>query len=240
MYRGSVAVDSTNTYIYISPYNSSQVYKYTMQQDKWTQLQNCPYQDCALVVKNNYLLSVGGRTSIYGDPTKKLFQLQGEKWEEHSIMNFARSCCAAISVSDYLIVIGGYGQLGHRIASVEILDNKTKKWSHLRDLPCPLDWPSATISGKQLYVLSGGYDGEGYCSSPIGELSTSNGPPPALTWTPIPQSPVNYSTIATLSGVPVLVGGRVRGRGPPVLLSTHCHMDSGWSVAISVRLGLPV
>ena len=34
--------------------------------------------------------------------------------------------------------------------------------------------------------------------------------------------------------------GELEGEIAAVLLSTHCHMDSGWSVAISVRLGVTV
>ena len=208
MYRGSAAIDSPNMYIYISPVGSRKVYKYTMQQDKWTQLQNCPYENCALVVKNNYLLCVGGYTSSCV-VTKELFRQQGEEWKEHfPSMNTARYRCTAITVSHYLIVIGGHDQSSDPIASVEILDDTTKKWSHLRDLPRPLHLPSATLCGNQVYILSG-WDEGGYCSS-TGDLSTSSGSPPDLTWTPIPQPPVYASTIATLSGVPVLVGGLVR------------------------------
>ena len=214
MYRGSAAIDSPHMYIYVSPKDSHDVYRYTIQEDEWIQLQNCPYVNGALVMKNNFLLCVGGRTSDSYPyvPTNQLFRLQGEEWKEHfPSMNTARYSCAAITVSHYLLVIGGYRQSGDRIASVEMLDSQTKKWSHLTDLPRPLPRPSATICGNQVYVLSWGNEG-GYCS-PIAELLTSSGSRPALTWTPIPQPPVYASTIATLSGVPVLVGGAVRGIG---------------------------
>ena len=65
---------------------------------------------------------------------------------------------------------------------------------------------------ERVDIRLSGWDEGGYCSS-TGDLSTSSGSPPDLTWTPIPQPPVYASTIATLSGVPVLVGGAVRGIG---------------------------
>ena len=139
-------MDSPNMYIYVRPADSREVYKYTIQQDKWIQLQNCLYEHCALVVKNNYLLCVGG--CISGVPTNKLFQLQQKEWKEYfPNMNTARYLCTAIAVSHYLIVIGGYGHYGP-IASVDILDDQTKKWSLLRNLPRPLPLPSATICGQ--------------------------------------------------------------------------------------------
>ena len=208
MYKGSAAIDPANMHAYVSPAGSSEVYKYIIQKDMWIQLQNSLYRAFGLVVKDNYLLSVGGRTST-GDRIKKLFRLQGEEWKEHfPSMNTARSIPALAAQPHYLIVIGGHRQFCDPIASVEVLDDlRNTSWSVFGDLPHPLSNPSATLCGEQLYVLSGGLDGEGYCCS-LRDLCTYSGSPPALTWTPIPQPPVCYSTIATLSGVPVLVGGR--------------------------------
>ena len=224
MFRGSAAVDSA--YIYIRPANSNEVYKYIIQQDMWIQLQDCPYQQSGLVMMNNCLMSVGGYTSSYV-PTNKLFCLRGEEWKEQfPSMNTARFSPALAVQQHYLIVIGGYNQYCYSIASVEILDAESIKWSMLGNLPCPLDWPSATLCGEQLYVLAGKSDGEGYCCS-LQELSTSSVLPPSLTWTPFPQPPVSDSTIATLSGVPVVVGGR--GRGTGIYNSTvYALLDGQW------------
>ena len=219
MWRGSIAIDCTNTCTYVSPANSLEVYKYILQQDMWKQLQDCPYENPGLIVMNNLLLSVGGRrsssvpTSNSYVVTNKLFHLQGKKWKEHfPSMNTARSYCTVITTLHYLIVIGGNHQSGRPIASVEVFDEETKTWSLLGDLPRPLRLPSATLCGNQLYVLSGDWVGVGYCCS-LQERSTFSQSPPALTWTPIPLPPVYWSTIASLSGVPVVVGGKVRGRG---------------------------
>ena len=213
MFRGSAAIDYSNACTYVNPAFSHEVYKYIIQQDMWIQLQDCPYENPRLIVMNNLLLSVGGQISSYvpfSDSyvyTNKILCLQGEKWKKiFPRMNIARSSPGVAIQLHYLIVIGGYNQSGH-IASLEILDEETNKWSLLQDSPCPLYNPSATLCGEHLYILSEG-DDEVYCSSL--QLSTSSGSPPALTWTPIPQPPVYNSTIATLSGVPVLVGGEDR------------------------------
>ena len=178
----------------------------------WIQLQDCPYEDPGLIVMNNLLLSVGGRrfsNALFIDGyvyirTNKLFCLQWEKWKKHfPSMNIARSRPGLATQSHYLIVIGGWGQSDHAMASVEIFDEETNKWSLLQDLPRPLHRPSATLCGEHLYILSGLRDERGYYSSL--KLSTSSGSPPALTWTPIPQPPAYWSTIATLSGAHWLV-----------------------------------
>ena len=205
-------MDSPKTYIYVRPAGSKEVYMYIIHQDMWIQLQNCPYENCALVVKNNCLLSVGGRTTS-NIPTDKLFHLQADEWKEQfPSMNTARYCPALTAPQYYLIAIGGHGQFGHPIASVEVLNYHNNTWIPLGDLPHPPRYPSATLCGEQLFVLSGWGDDEGYCCS-LGELFTSNGSPHALTWTPIPLPPVYFSTIAALFGVPVVVGGKVRGKG---------------------------
>ena len=211
MARGSAAIDSANVNMYVTPGGSNEVYRYNItQQNGWQQLQNSPYLDSGLVVKNNNnLLAVGGRTST-GVRTNELFCLHGKEWKEYfPHMNTARSHPAVATKLHYHIVIGGYGKPGCPVSSVEVFSEENNTWILLGDLPHPLGRPSATVCGEQLYVLSGEWGSEGYSCS-LKELSISSGSPPALTWTPIALPPVCRSTIATLSGMPVAVGGEVR------------------------------
>ena len=197
-------MDCSNMNMYVTPLDSREVYQFNISQDVWKRLPDCPYQDSGLSIKKNCLLSVGG--SGYGC---EIFYLEGEGWRNRlPNMKTGRSRPAVVTLPHHLIVIGGLGQSNRPIASVEVLDDQTNTWTELQDLPRPLGYPSATVCGEQLYVLPGGWAdrGEGYSCS-ISELSTSSGSPPALTWTPIPLPPVYWSTIATLSGHPVTIGG---------------------------------
>ena len=154
MNRGSAVIDSSSRYIYVSPYNSSEVYKYMIQQDKWIQQQNCPYENSGLVIMNNYLISVGGHTSRYVR-TNKLFKLQGKKWEGHfPSMNTARSHSALTTLLHHLIVIGGYFQYDDPIASVEVLNAQTNKWSFFARFTSSTSLSfSHTLWGTTLYSI---------------------------------------------------------------------------------------
>ena len=70
---------------------------------------SCPCSDCALVIIDGTLTTVGGENYKFGY-TNKLFTLQQGQWlEEYPQMNTARSSPAVVSTSggDYIIVIGG-------------------------------------------------------------------------------------------------------------------------------------
>ena len=209
-------MDSTS--IYITPADSSDVFRYNMEDDRWERLPNCPYEKSGLVVMNNHLLSVGGCKQLLfrSDhvPTNKIFSFkrEGKKWRENfRKMNVPRHSPALATHGNYLFVIGGYSQSGCPTATVEVYNEHRNTWSALGDLPHPLSRPSATLCGEELYVLSGGRDGEGYCCS-LQEFFTSSHPirSPPPTWTAILRPPVYWSTIASLLEEPVLIGGRHR------------------------------
>ena len=206
-------MDSTS--IYITPADSSDVFRYDMEDDRWDRLPNCPYEKSGLVVMNNHLLSVGGCKQLLfrSDhvPTNKIFSFKVKKWRENiRKMNTARHSPALAAHGNYLFVIGGYSQSGDLTATVEVYNEHRNTWSALGDLPHPLSRPSATLCGTKLYVLSGGRDGEGYCCS-LQEFFTSSHPMrPPPTWTAILRPPVYWSTIASLLEQPVLIGGRHR------------------------------
>ena len=146
-------------------------------------------------------------------------------------MNTAHYSPAVVSTSDgdYVIVIGGLGDGGYWTATVELFQVKNRRWHKLADLPQPLSGPSATICGDQLNVI--GSDGDGYSCS-LQALPSSDRPitsPLTLSWKPLPHLPVIYSTVATLCGQLVIVGGR---QGLPPVNSIHQLVNGEW-----VRIG---
>ena len=116
---------------------------------------------------------------------------------------------AVASIEGYLIVIGGW--IGHHIATVELFQVKSRMWYKLTNSPQSFDLPSATICDNLLHVI--GADLNGYSCS-LKDLPSSNKPIPPqsvpclLSWTPLPALPVKESTVATLCGQVVLIGGR--------------------------------
>ena len=226
MNGGSAVTDQMMTYCMS---HSNSLHRYTMTEDKWEELPQCPYSNSGLVVIDSVLTAVGGWDGY--SRTNKLFTLRQSQWvEEYPPMNTARSSPSVVSTSDgghmNVIAIGGFG--GRWIDAVELFHTGRRSWSQLTSLPRSPICPLATICGNQLHVI--GDDGDGYSCSlqallpsnqPIGSQSRTP------TWTPLPRLPVTYSTAATLCGQLVIIGGRARRDGATVN-SIHQLVDGQW------------
>ena len=229
MIRGSATTDGR--FAYFTPRGSNSVYQYECGTEKREELPSCPYRNSGLVIIDREVTAVGG-----GDVsrrTNKLYTLRQGKWvEKYPPMNTARSYPAVVSTSDgeYLIVIGG--SVGVRwTARVELFQVKSRRWYQLRDLPQPLDFPSATICGDIVHVI--GYGGDGY-SCCLAALPSSDKPippqsiPHLISWKPLPPLPVRGSTAATLCGQLVLIGGSQSNLFVSLVNSIHQLVDGQW------------
>ena len=223
MIRGSATTD--HQIAYFSSLHSNSIYSYEWITEQWKQLQHS-YNGSVLVIVNGELTTVGGICE-YNYTTKLLTLRQGRWVEEHPPMKTARSWPAVVSTSDgdYIIVIGGLG--GGWTATVELFQVKTRRWYKLTNLPQPLSFPSATICGNQVHVIGGG---DGFSCS-LQALPSSDEPitpqslPDLISWTPLPPLPVTRSTIATLSGQLVIIGGR---QGGSQVNSIHQLVGGQW------------
>ena len=227
MVRGSATTD--DQFAYFTPHGSNSVYRYQLSTEKWEELPPSPYRKSGLVIIDGELTAVGG----YGGYRyiKKLFTLRRGQWVEHyPPMNTARSSPAVVSTSDgnYIVVIGGYVGWGVWTATVELLHVRSRRSYELTNLRWAHIQPSATICDNQIHVI--GHDGTG-CSCSLQALLSSDQPITSqsisniLTWTPLPQLPVEWSTAATLCGQLVTVGGK---RGGSVVNSIHRLLDGQW------------
>ena len=229
MTRGSVTTD--HQFAYFTPANSNTVYSYQWSTEKWEPLPPCPYRNSALVIIDGSLTAVWGEKKPFFRSIKKLYTLRRRQWvEEYPPMNTARCFPAVVSTSDgdYIIMIGGYdGDCW--TTTVELFHMSSRRWYELTDLPQCLDFPSATICGHQLHVISG--DDNGYSCS-LQTLPSSDQPITAqsirhlISWTSLPRLPVKRSTAATLCGQLVIIGGYGRGCSP--VNSIHQLLDGQW------------
>ena len=217
MCRGSAASDSNMAY-----FDSTEVYSYDSDTQKWRQLPDTPHTYTALVVVQHILTMVGGYVS--GKVTNSLLSLMVEggamKWLPHyPAMPTARCYTAAVCSGHSLIVAGGSD--GHnRLATVELLDIDTEQWSTACSLPHPFSEATISICGERLYLM-GGFDETGSpthsvltCSVPellqsqTEKLRTEPEPDRQTTkWRRIADAPYNSSSCATLCGQLVAVGG---------------------------------
>ena len=226
MRRGSATTD--DQFAYFTSGGSYSVYRYQLSTEKWEELPPSPYRHSGLVIIDGELTAVGGNNgSCY---INKLLTLRQGQWVEHyPPMNTARSFTTVVSTSNgsYIVVIGG-GGVSDWTAGVELFHVRSRRWYELTNLPQALSRPSATICDNQLHVIGG--DGTGYSCSlqallssdhPITSQSISN----ILTWTPLPQLPMERSTAATLCGQLVTVCG---WQGMSYVNSIHQLLDGQW------------
>ena len=227
MQRGSATTDGR--FAYFIPAGPYSLYQYECSTKKWSDLPPFPNSNSGLTIIDSELTTVGGQDDRHR--TNKLFTLKQGKWvEKYPPMNTACASPAVVSTSDgdYLIVIGGHDD-DRWTATVELFRVKIRRWHRLTDLPQPPPFPSATICGDQLNVI--GSDNNGYSCS-LRALPSSDRPitsPLTLSWKPLPRLPVTHSTVATLFGQLVIIGGK---QGRSLVNSIHQLVDGEW-----VRIG---
>ena len=224
MTRGSATND--HQFAYFVPDDSDMIYSYEWHTEHWNTLPSYRFTDSTLVMIDGALNAVGGYRSAYSN---QLHTLQHGKWiEKYPPKTWICSSSAVVSTSDgdYIIVIGG--RYLNWEFEIELFQVKTRRWYELTDLPQPLPYPSATICGNQLYVI--GEYGNGYMCS-LQSLPSNDEPitlqsiPHLISWTPLPHLPVTSSTVATLYGELVIIGGMQAGS--PVN-SIHQLVNGQW------------
>ena len=201
MFRGS-AVAEQNT-VYCISRGSNTVYCYEVNKDKWQKHSECPHSNTGLAIIRGVLTAIGGLGR--SGETNKLLSWKNQVWEEvFPPMSTARYDHAVVGYSGYVIAAGGNGE-----TSVELFDISCSTWSTVASLPRPLLGITATVCGDRLYVMD--LFGETYYTS-ISNFKEAPTQPSHLqpTWLPLPDAPVRGSTLSTMCGAVVAVGG-VRG-----------------------------
>ena len=251
MRRGSAVVDG-NT-VYINPCVSKNIYscKITSREQQWSTLPDNKYSNSSLVVIDSVLTSVGGYRDL--EYTNSLLSLTGggrRKWcEVFPAMPTACSSTVSVTTQHTLIVAGGYDR-GKNLDIVEVMDIPTKQWTTASHLPHPFGVISGTICGDKLY-LAGGYVGVGEDSKSVLTCSVTDLlSPPSLgarlvrslslanktgVWRQARDLPVTQSTLITLSGHLLAIGGSDDSGGDTA--AVHCydtHTDS-WRVVSEMK-----
>ena len=251
MRRGSAVVDG-NT-VYINQGGSVKIYScpITSWEQQWSTLPDNEYSNSSLVVIDSVLTSVGGNR--YGQFTSSLLSLTGgggrRKWcEVFPAMPTARSCTVSVTTQHTLIVAGGFDR-GKNLDIVEVMDIPTKQWTTASHLPHPFGVISGTICGDKLY-MAGGYVGVGEPSKSVLTCSVTDLlSPPSLgarlvrslslanktgVWRQIRDLPVTGSTLITLSGHLLAIGGRDSEGDTAAVHCYDTHTDS-WRVVSEMK-----
>ena len=254
MCRGAAVVDGNR--VYINPALSNKVYSCQISSgdQQWSTLPDSHSYSFSLAVIDSLLTSIGGRTDLsVGPRTNTLLSLTGEgrerQWSEvFPPMPTVRNSHASVTTEQTLVVAGGYDG-SKRIDTVEVMNIPNKQWSTTIHLPHPFVQISATICGDQLY-LGGGY-GEGdkpsksvlTCSLPdllrpqslgakLRTLSLANKPG---VWRHIKELPVTRSTLTTLGGHLVAIGGTDYSDNPTADVRRYDPQTDSWHVIMKMK-----
>ena len=248
MMRGAAVVDGNTAYF--RPANSVRVYSYQNipGNEQWSRLPDNPNEAFSLAVIDGLLTSVGGYDSRYKD-TNTLLSLTGEgerkQWSEmFPPMPTSRSLTACITTEKALVVAGG--DAGGDLATVEVMDINTKKWTTVCPLPKKLRLPSAIVCGDSLYLAGGSIKGsvsKSVFTCPLPDLwqpeTLGSRIRRTLTrsnvWKEISSLPVTRSTLASFGGHLLAIGGRDDSWNPTTDVYRYDSHTHSWHVISQMK-----
>jgi N-acetylneuraminic acid mutarotase len=139
--------------------SDDQLFAYNISDNSWWQLPDGPFNCSGLAILNGQPTIIGG-TPDYLSCTNKLMTLTTDsKWtEKFPPMPTKQMLVTAVSTGTILIIAGGVRENHKRLATVEVLNLDSSRWSTAVDLPTPLHGCSAAVHGDQLYMLGGSWD----------------------------------------------------------------------------------
>ena len=199
---------------YFNPYGNKTVYEFSNNQ--WHKLPPCPNNYFTIISVDDMLTTVGGMSGTQ-HYSNKLYSYINNKWVEHfPPMPTERWAPGAVYANNTLVVAGGLCDSKY-LNTVEILNTANMQWFIVSSLPVPPTRPSTTICGDYVYIHPRtDNDQDKYlvykrykCS--LRQLTQSQ--PSSVIWEKIAPLPVSYSSLVTVNGHLLAVGGRDSYRG---------------------------
>ena len=232
--------------VYFLPGGSKSAFAYNSTNNKWSELPKCPNFYVSLAMVNSLLTAIGGM-SPNREVTNSLLSLTDNKWtKQFPPMPTKRWVTAAVCSGRSLVVAGGLGE-GHKyLSTVEVMDTETLQWSTANSIPHPLHQASATLCGDKVGML-GGFSESGHSKSvftcslaallqscqpqslgaQLNILSLASGP---KVWHQLADTPVTFSTCASLHGRLLAVGGEDSDDEETTAIHMYNTTTNSWEV----------
>ena len=154
MWGEVTAVDGSVAYFQPRGFIEPSVIAYNSEDNKWSELPKCHNHGFSLAMVKSLLTAIGGEMPT-NEATNSLLSLIDNKWTEvFPPMPTKRWVTAAVCSGRSLVVAGGSTGY-KCLSTVEVMDTKTLQWSTASSLPHPLRGPTATLCGDQVYMLGG-------------------------------------------------------------------------------------
>ena len=204
------------------------VYSYTIPENKWTKLPECKYRCFGLAVVVGTLTTIGGRDR-YRTITNALVSLSKNSWEEFlPPMRTKRTYPAAVTTPTHLVIAGGRSSLESELAKVEVLNTETFQWSRVSSLPAAASSPQMTVCGGCIY--SAKLDGNTFSCSVESLLKSVDSRDGGSVWTTIDNIPVTDSSLVTLKGRMLAIGGIATRQLDHGLIHCYDAVIDSWGV----------
>ena len=151
-----------------------------------------------------------------------------------------------------LIIAGGRGKGAKVLATVEVMDTETHRWSTAADLPKPMYLASATVCGDQLYMLGGinqslCYSNSVYtcsvsdllqsCVSSQPHLAASGRTKKASVWRQAADLPAMCSTCESFCSQLLAVGGMMDSGKPITAVYMYNSTTNSWEIISHMTTG---
>ena len=205
---GSSAVIGDKAYL-----NNRSTTVYEFSNNHWHELPTYHNECFTIVNVDDMLTTVGGRsdTQYY---TNKLYSYINNKWVEHfPPMPTRRWTPGAVYANNTLVVAGGFRD-SKILNTVEILNTANMQWSIVSSLPVPTRHPSTAICGDYVYIHPRAIHAqEKYSVYKCSVRQITQSQPSSAIWKKIALLPVSWSTLVTINGHLLAVGGEHYSNG---------------------------
>ena len=201
----------------------ARLYSYS---ESWS-FMDTPTYFYGLTIYDDHLVLVGGREYLSHRITNKIWLLQSlgedgrEEWKEDAIpsMPSRRYGISAVGYDKLLLVAGGKDENYQPMKTVELY--QLGQWRSTTPLPRPCSDMSSTVMGS--HVVFAGGQGQGnevyHCSVDTIKSKT-------LQWERLADAPLKYSSIITLNGVLLAIGGRTGSSESAAMFGFFSHTRS--------------
>ena len=180
-----------------------------------------------LTIYDDHPVLVGGMEYPSHRLTNKIWLLQSlgedgrEEWKEDAIppMPSRRHSVSAVGYDKLLLVAGGQDENYQPIDIVELY--QLGQWRSTTPLPRPCSDMSSTVMGS--HVVFAGGQGQG---NEVYHCSVDTIKPMTLQWERLADAPLEYSSIITLNGVLLAVGGHTGSSKSAAMFGFLAHTRS--------------
>ena len=150
--------------------------------------------------------------------------------EKYPPMLTKRYHCTAVYAKNALIVAGGVSNRKN-VATVEILNVPSQQWSTVSSLPTPAHQPSMSICGEFIYLHDTDVAPEDkYCIVKCSLFALAFSNPKPVIWDEVASLPVKGSTLVTVKGHLLAVGGASTVRDRSKEICQYSPDTDSWQV----------